>query len=949
MSYPQTRARWIEYGLAVTVTAATLVLRLMLTRWITADRPLLVLCVIPILISAYVGGLGPGLLSTALIALGADLLPFPPASGLAFTRPQNLAEWLILLGTGVLASVFCEALQRARNRAERIVPDAFGTSTDTPGREHAKANQAWLAAIVDSSDDAIISEDLNGLVTSWNEGATRLFGFSAAEALSRPMTMLIPPERAHEEREILARIGRGERIKHFETVRITKDGTRLDISATISPVRNDRGEIIGASRIARDITERRKAAETLAASERQYRLIFEESPLPRWIYDLETLRFLAVNKASQAHYGYTEAEFLQMTILDIRPAEDVSAVEQDVAQARGYASRSGEWRHRRKDGSIIHVIVSAHDIPFRGRTARLVAVQDITERKSAEAKLRTQLAQLNLLNQITRAISERQDLQSIFQVVVRSLEDNLPIDLCCMCLYDPADHMLTVVRVGVHNAALATELALTEHAKIPIDENGLSRCVRGELVHEPDILNVKFPFPQRLARAGLRSLVFAPLLVESKVFGVFIGARHTPRSFGSGECEFLKQVSEHTALAANQAQLYGALQRAYDDLRQTQQAIMQQERLRALGQMASGIAHDINNAITPAALYTESLLETEANLSVKARERLDIIQRALGDVAQTVARMREFYRQREPQLQLAAVDLNQLVPQIIELSRARWYDIPQQRGTVIEVRTELAPELPAIMGVESEIREALTNLVFNAVDAMPEGGTLTLRTRLLADASPPHAAVEVADTGVGMDAETCRRCLEPFFTTKGERGTGLGLAMVYGVVQRHSADIQIDSVVGQGTTMRLSFAAVESVTAPTQPMPANAPRARLRLLIIDDDPLLIKSLCDTLEADGHVVVAANGGRGGIDAFRDALARKEPFDAVITDLGMPYVDGRKVASEIKASSPGTPVILLTGWGQRLAAEDDVPPHVDHVLAKPPKLRELRETLARCCRS
>lgn len=949
MSYPQTRARWKEYGLAVTVTAATLALRLLLAQSIPADRPLLILFVIPILVSAYLGGVGPGLLSTALIALGTDLLLFSPGNGLAFTHPLNFAQWLTLLATGVLVSVLCEALHRARHRAERIVPDALGTTTEIAERSRAKANQAWLAAIVDSSDDAIISKDLNGVITSWNEGATRLFGFSAAEAMSRPMTMLIPPERAHEEPEILVRIGHGERIEHFETVRITKDGTRLDISATISPIRNDRGEIIGASKIARDITERRKAAEALADSERQYRLLFEESPLPRWIFDLETLRFLEVNKAAQAHYGYTEAEFFQMTIRDIRPVEDVSALEQDVAQARGNGSRSREWRHRRRDGSIIHVIVSAHDIPLRGRTARIVAVQDITERKSAETKLQTQLARLNLLNQITRAIGERQDLQSIFQVVVRSLEDNLPIDLCCMCLYEPADHMLTVMRVGVRNAALATELALTEQAKIPIDENGLSRCVRGELVHEPDILDVKFPFPQRLARAGLRSLVFAPLLVESKVFGVFIGARHTPRSFGSGECEFLKQLSEHTALAANQAQLYGALQRAYDDLRQTQQAIMQQERLRALGQMASGIAHDINNAITPAALYAESLLETEPNLSVKAREQLDIIQRALDDVAQTVARMREFYRQREPQLQLAAVDLNQLVPQIIELSRARWYDMPQQRGIVIELRIELAPKLPAIMGVESEIREALTNLVFNAVDAMPEGGTLTLRTRLLADASPPQAAVEVVDTGVGMDADTCRRCLEPFFTTKGERGTGLGLAMVYGVVQRHSADIQIESAVGQGTTMRLSFAVVENVTTPTQPMPATLPRARLRLLIVDDDPLLIKSLQDTLEADGHVIVAANGGRSGIDAFRDALARKEPFDAVITDLGMPYVDGRKVASEIKATSPDTPVILLTGWGQRLAAESDVPPHVDHVLAKPPKLRELRETLAHCCQS
>ena len=148
---------------------------------------------------------------------------------------------------------------------------------------------------------------------------------------------------------------------------------------------------------------------------------------------------------------------------------------------------------------------------------------------------------------------------------------------------------------------MGIELALTEQAHIPIDANGLSRCVRGHLVYEPDTRDVKMPFPQRLAAAGLRSLVVAPLLLASKVFGVLVAARRKAQSFSSGECEFLQQLSEHIALAAHQAQLYASLQQAYDDLRQTQQGVMQQERLRALGQMASGIAHDINNALSPMA------------------------------------------------------------------------------------------------------------------------------------------------------------------------------------------------------------------------------------------------------------------------------------------------------------------------------------------------------------
>ncbi|HEY1790806.1 MAG TPA: ATP-binding protein [Verrucomicrobiae bacterium] len=571
---------------------------------------------------------------------------------------------------------------------------------------------------------------------------------------------------------------------------------------------------------------------------------------------------------------------------------------------------------------------------------------EITERKGAEGKVQSQLARLELLHRITRAISERLDLQSIFQVVLRTLEDNLPIDFICICMYEQGANVLTVANVGAGGEKLATELGLTKETRIEIDQNGLSKCVHGHLVYEPDISESQASFPQRLAKTGLRSLVAAPLLVESKVFGALIAARKQPGSFSSGDCEFLKQLSGHVALAAHQAQLYEALQQAYDDLRQTQQAVMQQERLKALGQMASGIAHDINNAISPIALYTESLLEKETTLSPRARDYLTTIQHAIEDVSHTVARMREFYRQREQQLALTPVKLNQLILQVVDLSRARWSDMPQQRGIFIKVETSLDAALPQILGVESEIREALVNLVFNAVDAMPEGGTLTLRTTV-SEQPARLVHVEVSDTGVGMDDETRRHCLEPFYTTKGERGTGLGLAMVYGIVRRHNADIEIDSTPGKGTTMRLNFPvpAVQPASASKDATAFVVP-TRLRLLVVDDDPLLIKSLRDALETDGHLVVAAGGGQDGVKAFRNSVEQKEPFAAVITDLGMPYMDGRQVAAAIKGLSAGTPIILLTGWGQRLVAEGDIPPHVDHVLNKPPKLRELRETLARC---
>lgn len=574
--------------------------------------------------------------------------------------------------------------------------------------------------------------------------------------------------------------------------------------------------------------------------------------------------------------------------------------------------------------------------------------EEVLERRSAESRAHSQLERLELLQRITRAIGERQDLQSIFQVVIRTMEEQLPVDFCCICIYDQGAGILQITGIGVRHEALALDLQHPESTRVEIGQNGLAKCVTGQLVFEPNISSSTFPFFKKLLEHGLHSVVAAPLLVESKVFGVLLSARREPDNFSSGECEFLRQLSEHVALAAHQTQLYEALHQAYDDLRQTQQAVMQQERLRALGQMASGIAHDINNAISPVALYTESLLENEPGLSPRARDYLGTIQHAIEDVAQTVSRMKEFYRQREPQLTLVPVRLNQLMQQVIDLSRARWNDIPQQRGIVITMETDLAPDVPTVLGVESEIREALVNLVFNAVDAMPEGGKLILRTKIAPAQKQVH--VEVCDSGVGMDEDTRRRCFEPFFTTKGERGTGLGLAMVHGIARRNNAEIEIDSVVGTGTTIRLLFPIpTGTLLPPTQPAAPFTVPMRLRLLVVDDDPLLIKSLRDALETDGHAVTTASGGREGIEAFRQAHSNSKPFEAVITDLGMPYVNGRQVAAEIKKIDPSVPIFLLTGWGQRLVAEGDIPPHIDLVLNKPPKLRELREALAQCVRS
>ena len=402
----------------------------------------------------------------------------------------------------------------------------------------------------------------------------------------------------------------------------------------------------------------------------------------------------------------------------------------------------------------------------------------------------------------------------------------------------------------------------------------------------------------------------------------------------------------------DQVRMTDGLQKAYEELRHTQQMVVQQERLRALGQMASGIAHDVNNALSPVVGYAEILLMTLPDLPNESKRYLEIIKQAGEDITQIVARMREFYRRRADSEPLVKVDINQTIHEVIELTRPRWRDISQRDGISIEIHEELERPLPLLASDPSELREALINLVFNAVDALPRGGTITLVTRSLnvADAenegdSRRQIEVEVKDNGIGMDETTRQRCLEPFFSTKTLRGgTGLGLAMVYGMVQRHEGKIEIDSAPGKGTCIRLTFPLHENAV-PVEPEAApQIQRERsLHVLCVDDDEPIRQLLEDSLAHFNHRVTTATDGKQGIELFRAARLRNEPFEAVITDLGMPNMDGHQLARAIKAESPGTPIIMMTGWGAMLKEDGVTMPEVDALLAKPPQLQELNELL------
>jgi len=446
-------------------------------------------------------------------------------------------------------------------------------------------------------------------------------------------------------------------------------------------------------------------------------------------------------------------------------------------------------------------------------------------------------------------------------------------------------------------------------------------------------------------RYGSGSFICMPIRAGDRVIGVLnlskkadgrLTARNT-RSFTPTDLEFLNPLMTSVAYALDNARLLEEalqsakrLQEAVDDLRATQAQLVRVETLRAVGDLAAGMAHHLNNLLTVILGRTQLLLGEVQDGGI--RRYLQIIERAANDSVEVVRRVGRFTR-TQPVSEPVPVDLNQLAEDVLELTRARWQNETELRGIRIEVSLEPG-ELPPVPGEPGPLREVLLNLVFNAVDALPKGGRITVRTW----ASAQRVHCSVADTGVGMSEEVRRRVFEPFFTTKGPKSTGLGLSLSYGIIQRHRGELNIDSGAGKGTTATISLPLGTAVASgPVRPAPSGPP---LNILVIDDEPEVRETLAEMLVTEGHLVSQAAGGPEGLARLGAGAA----VDLVLTDLGMPEMTGWQVAQAIKGRWPHLPVGLITGWGEELEAFAEERRSVDVVITKPVTREGLREAIA-----
>lgn len=392
-----------------------------------------------------------------------------------------------------------------------------------------------------------------------------------------------------------------------------------------------------------------------------------------------------------------------------------------------------------------------------------------------------------------------------------------------------------------------------------------------------------------------------------------------------------RDVADRTREEAALRESNRRMEQDLHELRAAQERVVREERAQAIQGLARGLAHDLNNALSPIIGFAELLLLRPGTIEDKDRVRkyVETIYEAAQDAAGTVRRLRAFYRKRAPDETVAPVNLSRVVQDAITAAEPRRREAPG----AIRFETSLEPS-PLVEGNEPELREAVENVIANAVDAMPEGGTVSLRVR-----AEGHVAVlEVADAGCGMTEDVRRRCTEPFFTTKGPQRTGLGLAVVHGAVTRHGGQLEIKSAPGAGTTVALRFP-LASRGAPAAPAPER-PARLLRILVAEDDPRVREVVRAYLAGDGHAVEPAPDGEQAWERFQAGR-----FDVVIADRAMPGMAGAELARRVKERSPATSVILLTGLAEAGEFRGPPPTGIDLVIAKPTTLAELRAALAR----
>lgn len=823
--------------------------------------------------------------------------------------------------------------------------------------------------LFDLALDMLCVADFNGVMLQVNPAWTECLGWSAQELTSRPMIEFILPEDHAVTQEVRKDIYRGIPVRGFENRYRCKDGSYRWLSWNVHPVLQSRRVFA----VARDVTAKKQAETEAQRSADQYRLLFQSNPHPMWTYDLETLRFLAVNDAAVKHYGYSEQEFLAMTIRQLRPPEDRRVQSLNIPTGRG--QRPDRRKHRRKDGSIIIVEISSDSVVFDGRPASLVLAHDVTERVRAEMAL---LESEERFRQLAETIDEA------FWVSSPEKDSILYISPAYEAIWGRSCHSLYsnpgswLDALHPEDAPRIRHATATRQITGEYDEtyrivrpDGSVRWIRDRAfpVRTPDgvvyrlvgiaqDVTTQKQAEQRIAeQAALLDKANDAITVldlegrilfwnhgAERIFGrsateavgqstrdllftdpsPFEQALRDVLAQGEWSGEFYKRTAggpqvclnaRWTLLRTQSGQPHSilAIETDVTEAKILEAQLRRAQRMESIGTLAGGIAHDLNNVLTPILLSIELLRDEIPGTS--GDELLHTMQISAERGADLVRQVLTFARGVEGQR--VQVDPVHLVGDLLKVMRET---LPK----AISLQFRHAPDMWTVTGDPTQLNQVFMNLFVNARDAMPEGGQLTVTmtnavldetyTAMTPEAQPgSFVNVSVTDTGMGIAPEHRERIFEPFFTTKEVgQGTGLGLSTTLAIVRSHGGFITLDSEPGNGARFTVHLPATP-VPGDRPPVPAVQPNRMPSgqgetVLVVDDEAAVREVVRSTLERHGYQVLLASHGAEAVSIYAQ---KQKDIALVLTDMAMPIMDGPSLIAALRSMNPDVLIVGSSG--------------------------------------
>ena len=795
-----------------------------------------------------------------------------------------------------------------KNKLERLAPAVRRAVKEAQERTHRKRaetelvrREKYFRTLTEHSLDALTILNGEGLFQFNSPSLKTVLGYEPKDVAGQSISALVHPDDLPGVQAAFQRALKtpDEVITHEFRCR-HQDGSWRDLEA-VGQNRLDDPEIAGVVLNSRDISDRKRAEAELREGEKQYRLIFEGSPIPMWVTDLETLRFLEVNDAAVHQYGYSREEFLAMGSRDIRSTGETERFVKYINEVvknhpENGVGRAGLWRHQRKNGEDIDVEIKWSKITFRGRDAILIMAHDITERKRAAEALEKSEASLAAAQRIAHLGSWELDLKDLKNMSVNELRWS--------------DETYRIFGYEPQQVAVTADFFY-------------------EAVHPDDRQRIAAALAEALQKKGLYD-------VEHRIL------------LPTGEERYVRERAETVMNSSGKPVQMRGIVMDITERRQLGEQLRQSQKMEAIGQLAGGVAHDFNNILTVIHGHA-SLLLVDKTVTKNAARSAQQIAQAAERAAGLTRQLLTFSRRQV--MQPRRLDLNAIVSNMTMM-------LGRILGEDIVLQLNYWPEPAFIKADSSMMEQVLLNLVVNARDAMPKGGQLAIKIASLKLGPNPRpyrsesragefVCMTVADTGSGIDPENLRRIFEPFFTTKEVgKGTGLGLATVYGIINQHQGWIEVDSELGKGSTFRV-FLPLARDAAPAKEdkaLPATVRGGNETILVVEDEVAVRELVCRVLGSHGYHILEAETGVKALEVWQQ---NKKKIDLLLTDLIMPdRLNGRELAETLRAERPQLKVIFTSGYTADVVGKDFVLQRGLHYLQKPYDPQKLAVTVRDC---